>query len=38
VRALLFAISYQTLVGLVNLTGAAPVTHAEFTTARRDLD
>ncbi|SOJ55930.1 Epimerase family protein [Mycobacterium simulans] len=33
VRALLFAISHPTLAGPVNLTGPAPVTNAEFTTA-----
>lgn len=33
VRALLFAISHRTLSGPVNLTGPAPVTNAEFTTA-----
>ncbi|KJX75461.1 TIGR01777 family oxidoreductase [Mycobacterium lepromatosis] len=33
VRALLFAISHQSLSGPVNLTGPAPVTNAEFTTA-----
>jgi len=33
VRALLFAISQPTLSGPVNLTGPAPVTNAEFTTA-----
>jgi uncharacterized protein len=33
VRALLFAISDRTLSGPVNLTGPAPVTNAEFTTA-----
>jgi len=33
VRALLFAISEPTLSGPVNLTGPAPVTNAEFTTA-----
>jgi len=33
VRALLFAISNPTLSGPVNLTGPAPVTNAEFTTA-----
>lgn len=33
VRALLFAISHPTLSGPVNLTGPAPVTNAEFTTA-----
>ena len=33
VRALLFAISHDALSGPVNLTGPAPVTNAEFTTA-----
>jgi uncharacterized protein len=33
VRALLFAISHDGLAGPVNLTGPAPVTNAEFTTA-----
>lgn len=33
VRALLFAISQDTLSGPVNLTGPAPVTNAEFTAA-----
>ena len=33
VRALLFAISHSSLSGPVNLTGPAPVTNAEFTTA-----
>jgi uncharacterized protein len=33
VRALLFAISLDALTGPVNLTGPAPVTNAEFTTA-----
>ncbi|MCV7147305.1 TIGR01777 family oxidoreductase [Mycobacterium riyadhense] len=33
VRALLFTISHSTLSGPVNLTGPAPVTNAEFTTA-----
>ncbi|CAM4094420.1 Epimerase family protein [Mycobacterium basiliense] len=33
VRALLFAISDSTLSGPVNMTGPAPVTNAEFTTA-----
>ncbi|PJE19934.1 TIGR01777 family protein [Mycobacterium paragordonae] len=33
VRALLFVISHPTLSGPVNLTGPAPVTNAEFTTA-----
>jgi uncharacterized protein len=33
VRALLFAISETTLSGPVNMTGPAPVTNAEFTTA-----
>ncbi|ULE32071.1 TIGR01777 family oxidoreductase [Mycobacterium sp. IDR2000157661] len=33
VRALLFAISDDGLSGAVNLTGPAPVTNAEFTTA-----
>jgi uncharacterized protein len=33
VRALLFAISHDALTGPVNLTGPAPVTNAEFTTA-----
>lgn len=33
VRALLFAIAHPTLSGPVNLTGPAPVTNAEFTTA-----
>lgn len=33
VRALLFAISHDELSGPVNLTGPAPVTNAEFTTA-----
>jgi len=33
VRALLFAISHASLSGPVNLTGPAPVTNAEFTTA-----
>jgi uncharacterized protein (TIGR01777 family) len=33
VRALLFAISHPTLSGPVTLTGPAPVTNAEFTTA-----
>lgn len=33
VRALLFAISHEGLSGPVNLTGPAPVTNAEFTTA-----
>jgi uncharacterized protein len=33
VRALLFAISHDELAGPVNLTGPAPVTNAEFTTA-----
>jgi len=33
VRALLFAISHPTLSGPVNMTGPAPVTNAEFTTA-----
>ncbi|OBF37324.1 TIGR01777 family protein [Mycobacterium sp. ACS1612] len=33
VRALLFAIDHDELSGPVNLTGPAPVTNAEFTTA-----
>ena len=33
VRALLFAIANHTLTGPVNMTGPAPVTNAEFTTA-----
>jgi uncharacterized protein (TIGR01777 family) len=33
VRALLYAISHEDLSGPVNLTGPAPVTNAEFTTA-----
>jgi uncharacterized protein (TIGR01777 family) len=33
IRALLFAISHDELAGPVNLTGPAPVTNAEFTTA-----
>jgi len=33
VRALLFAISHSSLSGPVNMTGPAPVTNAEFTTA-----
>jgi uncharacterized protein len=33
VRALLFAISHSSLSGPVNLSGPAPVTNAEFTTA-----
>ncbi|OBF94911.1 TIGR01777 family protein [Mycolicibacterium flavescens] len=33
IRALLFAISHDELSGPVNLTGPAPVTNAEFTTA-----
>jgi uncharacterized protein len=33
VRALLFAISHRSLSGPVNMTGPAPVTNAEFTTA-----
>jgi uncharacterized protein len=33
VRALLFAVSHQDLSGPVNVTGPAPVTNAEFTTA-----
>jgi uncharacterized protein (TIGR01777 family) len=33
VRALLFALSQSSLSGPVNLTGPAPVTNAEFTTA-----
>jgi len=33
VRALLFAISHPSLSGPVNITGPAPVTNAEFTTA-----
>jgi uncharacterized protein len=33
VRALLFAISHDGLSGPLNLTGPAPVTNAEFTTA-----
>jgi len=33
VRALLFAISNSTLSGPVNMTGPAPVTNSEFTTA-----
>lgn len=33
VRALLFAITQGTLAGPVNLTGPAPVSNAEFTTA-----
>ncbi|BAX93250.1 TIGR01777 family oxidoreductase [Mycobacterium shigaense] len=33
VRALLFALSHSSLSGPVNLTGPAPVTNAEFTTA-----
>lgn len=33
VRALLFAISQRALSGPVNMTGPAPVTNAEFTTA-----
>ncbi|MGE2816286.1 TIGR01777 family oxidoreductase [Mycobacterium heidelbergense] len=33
VRALLFALSNPTLSGPVNMTGPAPVTNAEFTTA-----
>lgn len=33
VRALLFAIFHDDLAGPVNLTGPAPVTNAEFTTA-----
>src|SRR5690606_13374940 len=33
VRALLFAISHDEMIGPVNMTGPAPVTNAEFTTA-----
>jgi uncharacterized protein len=33
VRALLFAIAHSSLSGPVNMTGPAPVTNAEFTTA-----
>jgi uncharacterized protein (TIGR01777 family) len=33
VRALLFAVSHDNLTGPVNVTGPAPVTNAEFTTA-----
>jgi uncharacterized protein (TIGR01777 family) len=33
VRALLFGLSHSSLSGPVNLTGPAPVTNAEFTTA-----
>lgn len=33
VRALLFTLSHPTLAGPVNLTGPAPVTNVEFTTA-----
>ncbi|MFI5511680.1 TIGR01777 family oxidoreductase [Mycobacterium sp. NPDC051804] len=33
VRAILFAITHEGLSGPVNLTGPAPVTNAEFTTA-----
>ncbi|PRC43123.1 TIGR01777 family protein, partial [Mycobacterium sp. ITM-2017-0098] len=33
VRALLFAVSHDDLSGPVNVTGPAPVTNAEFTTA-----
>ncbi|MGB3484721.1 MAG: TIGR01777 family oxidoreductase [Mycobacterium sp.] len=33
VRALLFAIFHEELVGPVNLTGPAPITNAEFTAA-----
>ena len=33
VRALLFAITHPSLSGPVNMTGPAPVTNAEFTTA-----
>ncbi|OAN35139.1 epimerase [Mycolicibacterium iranicum] len=33
VRAMLFAISHDELSGPVNMTGPAPVTNAEFTTA-----
>jgi len=33
VRALLYAISHSSLSGPVNMTGPAPVTNAEFTTA-----
>ncbi|MEY8015783.1 TIGR01777 family oxidoreductase [Mycobacterium servetii] len=33
VRALLFAMSHRALAGPVNMTGPAPVTNAEFTTA-----
>lgn len=33
VRALLFAVSHDDVSGPVNLTGPAPVTNAEFTTA-----
>ncbi|QZT65340.1 TIGR01777 family oxidoreductase [Mycolicibacterium austroafricanum] len=33
VRALLFAISHDEMSGPVNMTGPAPVTNAEFTTA-----
>ncbi|MEB3034540.1 TIGR01777 family oxidoreductase [[Mycobacterium] nativiensis] len=33
VRALLFAISHDTLSGPVNVTGPAPVTNAEFTSS-----
>jgi uncharacterized protein (TIGR01777 family) len=33
VRALLFAIAHPSLSGPVNITGPAPVTNAEFTTA-----
>jgi uncharacterized protein len=33
VRALLFAMSHDAVAGPVNLTGPAPVTNAEFTTA-----
>jgi uncharacterized protein (TIGR01777 family) len=33
VRALLFALAHDDLAGPVNLTGPAPVTNAEFTTA-----
>ncbi|MGF2947122.1 TIGR01777 family oxidoreductase [Mycobacterium sp. Lab-001] len=33
VRALLFAITHRALSGPVNMTGPAPVTNAEFTTA-----
>jgi uncharacterized protein (TIGR01777 family) len=33
VRALLFAVTHDDLSGPVNVTGPAPVTNAEFTTA-----